>query len=116
MDNKIVKEAFLEACSKSEFQDRWMSLGTWAEIVCRHYNLGMDIAFDGNKLTHAISCNKALNSLIKGNDGMINDHISLFRNKCQLKGISKQVYWYYVTKKGKRPKGVDASSKWHTNI
>jgi hypothetical protein len=52
--------------------------------------LGEDIAFDGNKLVHAISHNKALNSLIKGNDGMINDHISPFRNKYRLKGMSKQ--------------------------
>ncbi len=109
-------EAFLEACSKSEFQDRWMSAATWAEIVCRHYNLGEDIAFDGNKLVHAISCNKALNSLIEGNDGVINDHISLFQNRYRLKGMSKQVYCYYVTKKGKRPEGVDVSSKWHTTL
>ncbi len=109
-------KAFLEACSKSEFQDRWMSAATWAEIVCRHYNLGKDIAFDGNKLVHANSRNKAGNFLIEGNDGMINDHISLFRNKYQLKGMSKQVYCYYATKKGKRPEGVDASSKRQTNI
>ncbi len=93
-----------------------MSAATWADIVCQHYNLGVDIAFDGNKLVHAISRNKALNSLIEGNDGVINDHISLFRNKYRLKGMSKQVYCYYVTKKGKSPEGVDASSKWHTNI
>ena len=116
MDNKFVTEAFLEACSKSEFQDRWMSLGTWAEVVCRHYNLGMEIAFDDNKLAHAISHNKALNSLTEGNDGMINDHISLFQNKYRLKRMSKQVYCYYATKKGKRPERVDACSKWHTKI
>ena len=106
----------MEACSKSDFQNRWMSAATWAEIVCRHYNLGEDIAFDGNKLVHAISRNKALNSLIEGNDGVINDHISVFRNKYRLKGMSKQVYCFYATKKGKKPEGVDASSKWHTNI
>jgi hypothetical protein len=76
----------------------------------------MDIAFNGNKLVHAISRNKALNSLIERNDGMIYDHITLFWNKYRLKGMSKQVYCYYVMKNGKRPEGVDASSKWHTNI
>ncbi len=113
---RFVTEAFLEACSKSEFQDRWMSAATWAEIVCRYYNLGMDIAFDGNKLVLAISRNKAPNSLIEGNDGVINHRIRLFRDKYRLKGMSKQVYCYYATKKGKRPERVDASSKWHTNI
>ncbi len=93
-----------------------MSAATWAEIVCQHYNLGEDIAFDGNKLVHAISRNKALNSLIEGNDGVINDHISVFQNKYRLKGMSKQVYCFYATKKGKKSEGVDASSKWHTNI
>jgi hypothetical protein len=70
----------------------------------------------GNKLVHAISRNKAQNFLIEGNDGVINDHISIFWNNYWLKGTSEHVYCYYETKKGKRPEGVDASSKWHTNI
>jgi hypothetical protein len=40
-----------------------LSATTWAEIVYRHNNLGANVAFDGNKLVHALSCNKVLNSL-----------------------------------------------------
>jgi len=37
-------------------------------------------------------------------------------NKYRPKGMTKQVYCFYVTLKGERPKGVDASPQWHLNI
>jgi hypothetical protein len=116
MDNNFVIEVFLEACHKEEFQNRWMSAATWAEIVCRHYNLVAEVAFDGNKLVHAISRNKVLNSLMEGNDGMDKNNITVFRKKYRPKGMTKQVYCFYATLKGQRPKGVDASPQWHSNI
>ena len=116
MDNKFIVQVFLEACRKADFQDKWMSAATWAEIVCRHYNLGVDVAFDGTKLTQAIGRDKALNSLIEGNNGQINEHVSLYRNKYRPKGLSKQIYYFYATRKGERPDGIDATSQWHTNI
>jgi hypothetical protein len=30
--------------------------------------------------------------------------------------MTKQVYCFYATLKGQRPKGVDASPQWHSNI
>jgi len=84
-----------------------MSATTWSEIVCRHYNLGADVAFDGNKLVHAISHNKVLNSLFEGNDGMVKEDW----NKYQARGMTKQVHYFYATWKGERPKGVNASSQ-----
>ena len=116
MDNNFVIEVFLEACHKEEFQNRWMSAATWAEIVCRHYNLVAEVAFDGNKLVHAISRNKVLNSLMEGNDGIDKNNITVFRKKYRPKGMTKQVYCFYATLKGQRPKGVDASPQWHSNI
>jgi len=116
MDNNFVLESFFEACKKEEFHNRWMSAATWAEIVCLHYSLGAEVAFDGNKLVHAISRNKAVNSLIEGNDGMSKGEISVFRNKYRPKGMSKQVYCFYATQKGDKPKGVDATPQWHSNI
>ncbi len=71
----------MEACCKFEFQDRWMSVAALAEIGFSHYNLGMDVAFDGNMPVNAIGCIKAPNSLIEGNDGMINEHNSFFQKK-----------------------------------
>jgi hypothetical protein len=59
MDNNFVIEALLETCCK---YDRWMSAEKWVEIVCRLYNAGVEVAFNGNKLTHVISHNKVLNS------------------------------------------------------
>jgi len=87
-----------------------MSATTWAEIVCWHYNLGANVAFDGNKLVHAISHNKVLSSLFDGNDRMVKEDISVFRNKYRARGMTKQVHCCYATRKGERPKGVDASS------
>ncbi len=116
MDNKFVTQVFLEACQKADFQNKWMTAGTWAELVCLHYKLGCDVAFDGNKLVHAIGHDKALTSLIEGKDGIINEHISLSRNKYRPKGMSKQIYCFYTVIKGERPEGINASAQWHTNI
>ena len=96
MDNNFVIEVFLEACRKEDFQNRWMSAATWSEIISKHYNLVGVVAFDGNKLVHAISRNKVLNSLMEGNDGMVKGNIAIFRNKYQPKGMTKQVYCFYV--------------------
>jgi hypothetical protein len=109
MDNNFVIEVFLEACRKEDFQSRWMSAATWAEIISEHYNLVGKVAFDGNKLVHAISHNRVLNSLMEGNYGMVKENIAFIRNKYRPKGMTKQVYCFYATLKGERPKGVDAS-------
>jgi hypothetical protein len=116
MDNNFVMEGFLEACYKEDFQNRWMSAATWAEIISKHYNLVGKVAFDSNKLVHAISRNKVLNSLMEGNDGMVKGNNAIFWNKYQPKGMTKQVYCFYATLKGERPKGVNASPHWHLNI
>jgi hypothetical protein len=110
MENNFIIEAFFEACRKADFQDKWMSATTW---VCRHYNLGANVAFDGNKLVHAISHNKVLNTLFEGNDGIVKEDIAAFWNKYRARGMTKQVHCFYATRKGERPKGVNASSQWH---
>jgi hypothetical protein len=77
-----------------------MLAATWAEIVCWHYNLVAEVAFDDNKLIHVISHNKVLNSLLEGNDGMEKDDTTVFRKKYWPKGMTKQVYCFYATLKG----------------
>ena len=91
-----------------------MSAAAWAEIISKLYNLVGEVAFDGNKLVHAISRNKVLNSLMEANNGMVKGIIVI--NKYRPKGMTKQVYCFYVTLKGERPKGVNASPQWHLNI
>jgi hypothetical protein len=92
-----------------------MSAAAWAEIISKLYNLVGEVAFDGNKLVHAISRNKVLNSLMEGNDGMVKGNIAIFWKKYWLKGMTKQVYCFYATLKGERPNGVNASPQWHLN-
>ena len=58
-----------------------MSAATWSEIISKHYNLVGVVALDGNKLVHAISCNKVLNSLMEANDGMVKGNSAIFQNK-----------------------------------
>ncbi len=65
--------------------------------VWNHYHW-VDIAFDVNKLAHAISHDKALNSFIEENDGQVNEHVSFFQNKHQPKGVSTQIYCFYYSK------------------
>jgi hypothetical protein len=61
-----------------------MSAATWAEIVCWYYNLVAEVSFDDNKLVHAISHNKVLNSLVEGNGGMGKNYTTVFQKKYQL--------------------------------
>jgi hypothetical protein len=49
MDNNI-KEAFLTACSDSEFHGRWMTSDTWAELICLRFNLLDSNSFTGTQL------------------------------------------------------------------
>ena len=102
MDNNFVIEVFLEACHKEEFQNRWMSAATWAEIVCRHYNLVAEVAFDGNKLVHAISRNKVLNSLVEGNGGMGKNYTTVFQKK--VSAVRKDKASILLLCNSKRPK------------
>jgi hypothetical protein len=53
---------------------------------------------------------------MEGNDGMVKGNIALFQNKYRPKGMTKQVYCFYATLKGERPRVVDASPQWHLII
>ena len=47
---------------------------------------------------------------------MINDTISLFRKNYRPKGSKSQITCFYSAPKGSKPSGIDASTKWTTNI
>ncbi len=47
--------------------------------------------------------------------GIVNEHLSLYRNKYWPKG-GKQIHCLYAVPRGNKPTGIDASPKWFTNI
>jgi hypothetical protein len=73
MDNRFVIDSFLEACHNAEFQGKWMTATTWAELVSLHYSLVPELSYDGNKLVQANGHSKWLVSLIE-TTGIVNEH------------------------------------------
>jgi hypothetical protein len=67
----------------------------------------------------AISLFKPLATLwlmsIIENTGIVNEHLSLYQNKYRPKG-GKQIHCLSAVPRGDKPTGIDASSKWFTNI
>jgi len=115
VDNKFVVDSFLEACQNPEFQGKWMTSATWADVISRYYALSPELSYNGKKLIQAIGCSKWLLSIVESN-GMINDTISLFRKNYRPKGSKSQITCFYSAPKGSKPSGIDASTKWTTNI
>ncbi len=112
MDNNI-KEAFLTACSDSEFHGRWMTLDTWAELICLHFNL-----LDSNSFT-GIQLNKVFQSRVNtyisttmdiDRQNVPLDHFGVFRGRCYL---PKRTTCYYACERGQSPKTTPGDKWFH---
>jgi hypothetical protein len=114
MDNKYIIESFLQAARNDIFQHCWMTAETWAELIARHYKLPESTCYNGQKLVNAIGRCKWLNPLIEST-GVINDNLSLFRNKHRPKG-GKIMYCFYAAPKGERPTGENAHATWYLKV
>ena len=49
VDNKFVVDSFLEACQNPEFQGKWMTSATWADVISRYYALSPELSYNGKK-------------------------------------------------------------------
>jgi hypothetical protein len=56
VDKNYIKTCFLKATRRDEFQLRWMSAETWAQLITKYCILDTELSFNGSDL------NKALNN------------------------------------------------------
>ncbi len=79
----IAKDAFLAAVADTKFHDKWMTLDTWAELICLHYNLVNSNAFPGIDLNKVFQSRSSLYITTQMDVDRINipvDHIVIFRD------------------------------------
>lgn len=114
MDNNI-KEAFLTACSDSEFHGRWMTSDTWAELICLRFNLLDSNSFTGIQLNRVFQsrANTYISTAMDiDRQNVPLDHFGIFRDRCYL---PKRTTCYYACERGQAPK-TTPGVKWFHEI
>jgi hypothetical protein len=98
MDN-IIKEA-----SDSEFHGRWMTLDTWAELICLHFSLLDSNSFTGiqlNKIFQSRANTYIYTAMDIDWQNVPLDNFGIFRDQCYL---PKRTTCYYACERGLAPK------------
>ena len=83
------------------FQHRWMPVETWAELINHYYKPPLSLVCNSTKLLNAVTRTKWFNTAIE-TTGVIDDELSLYRNRHRPKG-EKQIYCFYAAPKGVKP-------------
>ena len=83
------------------FQHRWMPAETWAVLINHYYKPPQSLYCDSTKLLNAVTRTKWFNTAIS-TTGVIDDELSLYRNRHRPKG-GKQIYCFYAAPNGVKP-------------
>jgi hypothetical protein len=79
----IAKDAFLGAVTDTKFHIKWMTLDTWAELICLHYNLVNSNVFTGIDLNKVFQSRSNLYLTTQMDVDQSNipvDHIGILRD------------------------------------
>ena len=101
MENKFIISSLKEAAKNTMFQHRWMPVETWAALINHYYKPPINLICDSTKLLNAVTHTKWFNTAIE-TTGVIDDELSLYRNRHRPKG-GKQIYCFYAAPKGVTP-------------
>jgi hypothetical protein len=112
MENKFFISSLEEAAKNTMFPYRWMPVKTWAESINHYYKLPLSLVCNSTKLLNAVTRTKWFNTAIE-TTGVIDDELSLYRNRHCPKG-GKQIYCFYVAPKGVKP--TIKEKQWHNYI
>jgi len=78
-----------------------MPAETWAALINHYYKPPQSLFCDGTKLLNAVTRTKWFNTAIS-TTGVIDDELSLYRNRHRPKG-GKQIYCFYAAPNGVKP-------------
>jgi len=108
--NHFILACFLEASCRSEFQHRWMSAETWAQLIVKYTLItNTELIFNGVELNRCINAKKQKHIRDQMDDRIkvTRDHIGIFRDNRRPFGQSAKTYYYYATPKGETPLKIE---------
>jgi hypothetical protein len=112
VDNGFIKSSFLLATRREEFQHKWMSAETWAQLIVKYSIIDPSLVFCGDQLDKCLNSreNVRLREQMDLKSNVPGDHIGIFREHIRKKGMSKKLYYYYATSIGETP--LKTQNKW----
>jgi hypothetical protein len=61
VDNGLIKMSFLQAAHREEFQQKWMSAETWAQLIVKYSIVDSNLMFNGDQLDKCINSQEKIN-------------------------------------------------------
>jgi len=112
VDNGFIKSSFLLATRREEFQHKWMSAETWAQLIVKYSIIDPSLVFCGDQLDKCLNSreNVRLREQMDLKSNVPGDHIGIFREHIRKKGMSKKLYYYNATSIGETP--LKTQNKW----
>ena len=115
VDNGFIKTCFLQASCREEFQQKWMSAETWAQLIIKYSIVDSSLMFNGEQLDKCINSreNKHLQDEMDLRLSIPKDHIGIFREQQRKKGSTKRnilLLCYYFRKNPRQRKEISRSA------
>jgi len=116
VDNGFIKTSFLQAARREEFQQKWMSAETWAQLIVKYSIVDSNLIFNGDQLDKCINSreNKRLREEMGLRLSIPKDHIGIFCEQLRKKGSTKKTSYYYATTSGQSP--LEKEKRWYECI
>jgi hypothetical protein len=104
--------SFLLATRREEFQHKWMSAETWAQLINKYSIINTSLVFYSDQLDRSLNSreNVRLRDQMDLKSNVPGDHTGIFREHIRKKGMSKKLYYYYDTPIGEIP--LKTQNKW----
>ena len=106
-DHGFIVSSFRSASRHEEFQQRWMSAETWAQIIVKYACISnTELQFNGINLNRCLNTKKMkylLDAMDVDASKVTSDHIGIFRDNYRRHGQPSKKYYYYATPKGETP-------------
>jgi len=92
VDNGFIKTCFLQASCREEFQQKWMSAETWAQLIIKYSIVDSSLMLNGEQLDNCINSreNKHLQDEMDLRLSIPKDHIGIFHKLQRKTGSTKK--------------------------
>ena len=112
VDNGFIKLSFLLATRREEFQHKWMSAETWAQLIVKYSIIDPSLVFCGDQLDKCLSSREKvrLREQMDLKSNVPGDHIGIFCEHIRKNEMGKKIYYYYARPIGETP--LKTQNKW----
>ncbi len=98
----FILTAFLDAYKARTFQNKWISVQSWADLIMHNFSIRAELQFTGTELVKAVSKSHISQSMDIPWTQVPLDHCGIFCWVLQPKGKTK-VYYFFATTSGNGP-------------